>query len=160
MDPDLKKQVLRKITYGMWVLATGIDDELEASSVTWVAQAGFAPPLVTVALKADTRLAELVKKNRAFTMHLLSSEQQELASSFIKPTETSKGRIGGLAFKPAPITGTPLLDGFPCWFEARVTQLVEPGDHVLVVAEVVGVGAADIEAKPFTLAQAGWSYGG
>ena len=160
MDPALKKQVLRKITYGMWVLTTGTDDELEASSVTWLMQVGFTPPLVAVALKKDTRLAELVKKHRAFTAHLLSAEQQELASSFIKPTVINAGRIAGLAFKPAPVTGTPLLDGFPCWFEARVTEIVEPGDHAVAIAELVGVGAADLEAKPFTLAQAGWNYGG
>ena len=58
------------------------------------------------------------------------------------------------------MTGAPLLAGFPAWLEARVTDLVERGDHTLFVAEVVGVGATDADAEPFTLAQAGWHYGG
>jgi len=160
VNPELKKQVLRKFTYGMWVLATGTGDDLEASSVTWVTQVGFTPPLVAIALKRDTRLAEVVKRHKAFTLHMLSKDQQDIASAFIKPTVVADGKIGGIAYKPAPVTGTPLLDGFACWFEARVTEIVEPGDHALVIAEVVGVDASDIAAQPFTLAQAGWSYGG
>jgi flavin reductase (DIM6/NTAB) family NADH-FMN oxidoreductase RutF len=159
MTPELEKQVLRKFTYGMWVLAAGTGDDLEASSVTWVTQVGFTPPLVAVALKRDTRLAEVVKRHEAFTLHMLSA-QQELAGAFIKPTVVADGKIGALAYKAAPVTGMPLLDGFACWFEARVTEIVEPGDHALVIAEVVAVDASDATAQPFTLAQAGWSYGG
>lgn len=160
MTPELKKQVLRKLTYGMWVLATGSGDDVEASSVTWVTQVGFTPPLVAVALKRDTRLAEVVKRHKAFTLHMLSTEQQQLAGAFIKPTVVADGKIGGLPYQAAPVTGMPLLDGFACWFEARVTEIVEPGDHALVIAEVVAVDASDAAAQPFTLAQAGWSYGG
>jgi len=160
MNADLKKQILRKITYGMWVIASGRDADLEASSVTWVTQASFTPPLIAVGLKADTHLAEVVKRHRAFVLHLLGQDQQDVAGAFIKPTAVTATTIGGLAFAAAPVTGMPLLAGFPAWLEANVTDLVERGDHTLVVAEIVGVGASDGAVEPFTLAQAGWHYGG
>jgi flavin reductase (DIM6/NTAB) family NADH-FMN oxidoreductase RutF len=160
MNPELKKAILRKMTYGMWVLASGTEGDLEASSVTWVTQVGFTPPLISVAIKRDSRLAEVVKRHRAFTLHLLSAEQQAVAGAFIKPTVVEDGKIGGHAHKAAPVTGMPLLDGFPAWLEARIVETIEPGDHAVFVAEVVAVDASNIDAKPFTLAQAGWSYGG
>lgn len=160
MDAELKKQVLRKVTYGMWVLATGKDADLEASSVTWLTQVSFTPPLVSVAIKRDTHLAEVLRRQRAFTLHLLSNEQQELAGAFIKPTVIADGKIGGHAYQAAPVTGMPVLDGFAAWLELRVVEIFEPGDHAMFVGEVVGVGATDAAAQPFTLAQAGWSYGG
>jgi flavin reductase (DIM6/NTAB) family NADH-FMN oxidoreductase RutF len=160
MDTDLKKRVLRKLTYGMWVLASGEGDDLEASSVTWLMQVSFTPPLVAVAIKAGSHLTEVVERHRAFTLHLLSQAQQDLASAFIKPTQITPGKIGGIAWQRAQVTGMPLLEGFPAWLEARVVEVVTKGDHAVFIAEIVGVGATDADAEPFTLAQAGWNYGG
>jgi flavin reductase (DIM6/NTAB) family NADH-FMN oxidoreductase RutF len=160
MNADLKKQVLRKMTYGMWVLAAGEGEDLEASSVTWITQVSFAPPMVVVGIKADSHLTEVVARHKAFTVHLLSKDQQDIAGAFIKPTVIGPGTIGGIAYKRAPVTGAPLLDGFPAWLEARVVEKIQPGDHTLFVAEIVGVDATDAAAQPFTLAQAGWNYGG
>lgn len=41
-----------------------------------------------------------------------------------------------------------------------MVDTVKRGDHTLFIGEVVDVGASNIAAEPFTLAQAGWSYGG
>jgi flavin reductase (DIM6/NTAB) family NADH-FMN oxidoreductase RutF len=144
----------------MWVLASGTGDDLEASSVTWITQVSFVPPLVAVAIKADSHLTAVVERHRAFTLHLLSKDQQELAAAFIKPTKIEAGTIGGLAFRPAPVTGAPLLDGFPASMEARVVDIITRGDHSLFIAEIVEVAATDADVEPFTLAQAGWNYGG
>lgn len=163
MDAETKKQVLRKISYGMWVLSAASGEDVEASSVTWVTQVSFTPPLVAVAIKADSHLARVVEGARAFVLHLLGSEQKELAEAFTKPTQVVKGAggtIGGLSHKPAPATGAPLLEGFSCWLEARVTDTVKRGDHTLFVAEVVDAGASDLKTAPLTLAAVGWNYGG
>ena len=160
MDATLKKQVLRKMTYGMWVLTTSTGDDIEASSVTWTMQMSFTPPLVAVAIKADSRLAQMVEKHGAFALHLLDKDQKDVASAFIKPTTVADGKIAGVAFHAGPATGSPLLDGFAAWAEAKLVESVKRGDHTLYIGEVVDVGASKIEAEPFTLAQVGWSYGG
>ena len=160
MDADLKKKVLRKATYGMWVLSTGTGDDIEASSVTWVTQMSFTPPLIAVAIKEDSRLALMLGRHPSFVLHLLGKDQQAVASAFIKPTVVADGKIGGIPYSIAPATGMPLLEGFPAWLEARVVDTVKRGDHTLFIGEVVEVGASNIEVEPFTLAQAGWSYGG
>ena len=55
MNEEAKKTVLRKMTYGLWVLTAGRGDDLEGSSVAWVMQTSFNPPLVVAAVEADSR---------------------------------------------------------------------------------------------------------
>jgi len=160
MNEDVKKTVLRKMTYGMWVLTAGQGDELEGSSVCWVTQTSFNPPLVVAAIRADSHLAKVVEKSQAFALHLLTKQQKALAEAFTKPTASGGGKIGGVAFKPGPATGAPLLEGFAAWCEAKVTDTVRRGDHTLYVAQVMDVGASDPKAEPLVLAEVGWSYGG
>ena len=41
-----------------------------------------------------------------------------------------------------------LSNGFACWLEARVIDVVAHGDHSVFTAEVVNVGAQDVKAMP------------
>ena len=159
MEAETKKQVLRKLTYGMWVIAAAAGDDVEASSITWVMQASFKPPLVVIGVRADTHLRTVIERGKAFALHLLSAAQRDLAEAFTKPTKVEGGKIGGLGWKPGA-TGAPLLEGFAAWLEARVTDVVERGDHTIFVAEVVEAGLLDGAVEPLVLATTGWSYGG
>ena len=44
MDPDVKKKVLRQISYGMYVVSSAAGDAVSASTVNWLSQASFSPP--------------------------------------------------------------------------------------------------------------------
>ncbi len=160
MNQELKTQVLRKMTYGMWVLAADAQGEREASAVTWVMQVSFQPPLIAVAVRTSTHLYKVVSRSRAFALHLLSAEEKSLAESFTRPTEQTESTLGGKSFAPGALTGAPILDGFACWLEARVIDVVAHGDHSVFTAEVVNVGAQDVKAMPLVLSAVGWHYGG
>ena len=55
MDADAKKTALRMIPYGIYVLTSeGKDGKVAASTVNWVTQTAFQPPLVVVGVKADS----------------------------------------------------------------------------------------------------------
>ena len=160
MNQELKTQVLRKMTYGMWVIAADAQGEREASAVTWVMQVSFQPPLVMVAVRTNSHLRQVVEGSKSFALHLLSADQKSVAESFTRPTEQTATTIGGKAFKAGAATGSPILEGFACWLEARVVDVTARGDHSVFTAEVVDVGAEDASASPFVLASAGWHYGG
>ena len=160
MDQELKTQVLRKMTYGMWVLAADAQGEREASAVTWVMQVSFKPPLVMVAVRTSTHLYQVVDRSRAFALHLLSADQKTLAESFTRPTEQTAATLGGQPFQPGSATGAPILEGFACWLEARVIAVAAHGDHSVFTAEVVNVGATHSQTTALVLANLGWHYGG
>lgn len=160
MNQELKTQVLRKLTYGMWVIAADAEGEREASAVTWVSQVSFQPPLVMVAVRSSSHLYQIIERSRSFALHLLAADQKSVAESFTRPTEQTATTLGGKSFQRGTATGSPILEGFACWLEARIVSVATPGDHALFTAEVVNVGAQDASAIPLVLANVGWHYGG
>ena len=160
MDPAIKKAVLRKVTYGVWVISADAAGERQASTVTWVSQASFTPPLMTVGIRVGSHLHAVVEKAGAFAMHLVASDQKDVAETFIKETKVTADTIGGRKFTPGPATKAPILEGFPCWFEARVVERVTKGDHTVFVAEVVEASMKDKDPSPLVLATTGMHYGG
>ena len=55
MDANAKKTALRMIPYGLYVLtAEAPDGRVCASTVNWVTQTAFEPPLLVVGVKADS----------------------------------------------------------------------------------------------------------
>ncbi len=160
MDPQIKKQALRLLTYGLYVVTAADGDKVAAGSVNWLSQASFEPPLVMVAIKKDSGLHAIVAGNGALAVNVLAAGQKEAASAFFRSTEVKDGKLNGYAFEPGPKTGAPLLLDLPAWFEARVTDAVERGDHTVYLAEVINAGLRDPEAKPMVLRDTGWFYGG
>ncbi|HEY8487285.1 MAG TPA: flavin reductase family protein [Limnochordales bacterium] len=160
MDPEVRKQVLRKLTYGLYVLTARHQQEVAAGTVNWLSQCSFQPPLVMVAVKADSRLHGLVEASSAFAVNVLAAHQKDVAQAFFRPTQVENGRINGYAFEPAPVSGAPLLVDLPAWVECRVTDRVKRGDHTVFVGEVVEAGLRDGQARPLEMWDTGWFYGG
>lgn len=140
MDANAKKTVLRMIPYGLFVLTAGRPDgTVGAATVNWVTQASFAPPLVVVAVKADSSVHAIIKESRAFALNVLGKGQQSLAFAFFKPALREGQTISGQAFR-AGTTGSPILEGAPAFVECRLVETVERGDHSVFVGEVVEAG--------------------
>jgi flavin reductase (DIM6/NTAB) family NADH-FMN oxidoreductase RutF len=83
-----------------------------------------------------------------------------VAEPFIKETKVTRETIGGRKLKPGPVTQAPVLEGFDCWFEARVVERMMKGDHTIFFGEVVEASIGNKDAQPLVLASTGWNYGG
>ncbi len=158
MDEEAKKTALRMIPYGLYVLGTKDGEDLGASTVNWVTQASFKPPLLVLGVKTDSGAFQQLKTNGAFALSILGTGQKDTAFAFFKPTETEGDTINGHRFETKE-TGTPILIDAPAWVEARVTDIVERGDHAVIVAEVTGAGVRQ-ETSVLTLTEVGVFYGG
>ena len=142
MDANTKKTVLRMIPYGLYVLtAKGKDDAVAAATVNWVTQASFAPPLVAVGVKADSHAHALIKESKAFALNVLGKDQGPTAFTFFKPAVRDGQTVSGEPFRWGT-TGAPVLECAPAFFECRLVDSVERGDHSVFVAEVVEAGLA------------------
>jgi flavin reductase (DIM6/NTAB) family NADH-FMN oxidoreductase RutF len=136
MNADAKKIALRMIPYGIYVLTA--DDgkgNVAAATVNWVTQTSFAPPLVVVAIKADSGAYQVVKTAGAFALNMLGKDGKGMAFQFFKPAEAADGKIGGQPYTKGA-SGAPLLTAAPAAVECKVKQIVAEGDHHVVVAEV------------------------
>jgi flavin reductase (DIM6/NTAB) family NADH-FMN oxidoreductase RutF len=111
-------------------------------------------------VQKGTAMHEAVTKEGAIAVNVLGEGQQEIARAFFHAPEAETDRFGDYRFESGPVTGAPLLTDLPAWFEARVTDSVERGDHTIFVAEVVNAGIRDASAKPLLLSDTPWKYGG
>ncbi|MFL5288921.1 MAG: flavin reductase family protein [Rhodopila sp.] len=136
MDADAKKPALRMILYGIYVLTA--DDgkgNIGAATVNWVTQGSLAPPLLVVGVKADSGAHTVVKGTGRFALNILGKGQKDLAFAFFKPAKLEGGKLSGQAYH-AGANGAPILDAAIAAVECSVSQIVEIGDHHIVVAEV------------------------
>lgn len=160
MDPQAKKIALRSIQYGLQVLTAADGEELAAAGVNWLSQASFEPPLIMIAVKSDNDSCAVIKRSNAFAINVLAEDQLDIAKAFFRTTVAEDGLLNGYRFEPSPQTGSPLLLDLPYWFDARVVETVERGDHTVFVAQVVDAGVRDEGAVPLSLRSTGMNYGG
>lgn len=158
MDPAAKKKALRMITYGLCVATSRDDAGPAAGTINWISQSSFTPPLVMVAIKADSALHRAIANSRIFAIHIVGKSQKDLAMAFFKAANASGDKLNGYRVETGE-TGAPLLVDAPAWFECRVRDHVGGGDHTIFVGEVVGAGVRQ-EEEPLTLRETGFAYGG
>lgn len=162
MDQESKKQALRMLTCGLYVVAAKDDesDEVAAGTITWMSQASFEPPLIMTAIRNDSHLHKLIEKTRAFGVSIISTEQKEIAEAFFRTSKVEGGRVNGYAVQYGEETDAPIVSDCPAWLEARVVDSVDRGDHTVYVAQVVNAGCAQQGAKALALSSTEWTYGG
>lgn len=160
MDPQTKKMALRMITHGLYLLTVQHDGDFNASTISWLSQASFDPPLIMAGLKADSVTHSMVEGSGQFAINLLDIHQTEMAQTFFKRARHTGDKLSGYAFKPGPMTGAPIFLDATAWFECQVTDVVKRGDHTVVVAEVIEAGVHDPDSTPMALRDTSWHYGG
>lgn len=99
-------------------------------------QKAFTPPLVVVAVKADSGAYALMKATKTFALNMLGKDQKELAFTFFEPAQVAGGKVSGQDYRRG-VSGAPLLASAPAAVECKVTAIVEQGDHHIVVGEVI-----------------------
>jgi flavin reductase (DIM6/NTAB) family NADH-FMN oxidoreductase RutF len=159
MDPAVKKKVLRMFTYGLYAITAKDGENLSAMTANWLTQASFEPPMLVLAVENDSHTRQVLEANGAFAVNIYASGQREFAGQLARTFAKHPEKTSGLSWKPGPATGSPLLDEALAWVECRIANSLAAGDHILYVAEVVGVGQ-NREGEPLTLKEAGFRYAG
>lgn len=148
MDKDLKKKALRMIPYGLYVLTAKSGDRYAASTINWVTQTSFEPPLVVAGVKVGSGTHDIVKESGHFALNMLGKEHKSAAFGFFKPVQPEGDSLGGLTFS-AGETGSPIFAELPGYIECKVVEIVEKGDHSIFVGEVIAAGfKGDVGKRP------------
>lgn len=166
-------KVMNQMPYGLYIVGSAGDSDVNAMMADWVMQVSFEPRLVAVSFENDAHTLENVRTSRVFTVNLLSKEEHsmELASKFAQPYYGAKikGRAGTAAtevhhkLEGIPYTttadGCPVLEAAMGWLECRAEEFVPVGDHTIVIGAVLD-GRLVRDAEPLTSSYTGWNYSG
>ena len=85
MDEDAKRTVLRQIPYGMYVMTAIEGGTPAASTLTWLSQCSFHPPLVMIGIQTNSLVHAAVEKSGAVAVNFLAADQKEIAERFSNP---------------------------------------------------------------------------
>ena len=177
-DFDPTEQAMHELPYGIYVVGTveqGDDGEPRPNGMIadWVMQVSFTPRLVAVAFENDSSSLRRIRANNAFTVNLLTADQDglELARRLVQPSDGAKikgrsaeaaaqhhDKLAGVEYTTTE-AGCPLLDDALAWLSCEAQQFVPSGDHTLVLGRVIE-GAAPGDGEPMTSMFTGWTYSG
>ncbi|MCO7125900.1 flavin reductase family protein [Sporolactobacillus shoreicorticis] len=158
MDPKAKKTALRGITYGLYLIGTKDESGVNAFAGNFLTQTSFEPPFVTLAAKAGTRSQKQIASSGVFSVNLLESGQKDMVTAFFRPLEVDGDMLAGYAFTTEE-TGCPIFKDALSFFECKVIDRLEIGDHFIYVGEVINAGVHR-EGDPLTMKETGFYYGG
>lgn len=158
MDPEIKKQVLRKIVYGVYVVGLKQGEDVSAFTATWMSQVSFKPPLILLGVSKGTLSHQMIETSRVFVVNFLGAEQKRVAQHFLKPARLGGDKLEGVRYRLGKL-GAPILEEAAAYAECEVRDIHPEGDHVVVIAEVVEAGVHQ-RVDSLTLKETGWIYGG
>jgi flavin reductase (DIM6/NTAB) family NADH-FMN oxidoreductase RutF len=158
MDEQAKKTALRRIPYGLFLLTAKNGEDVASATVNWVTQSSFKPPLVVVGVKQGTHPYDVIKASRSFALHPIGSGQQDVAQTFFGTVPPEGNKLGPLTFRPG-VTGSPIINELPAYWECQLREVVEQGDHHVFVGEVVEAGVNN-DTPTLLLRETPWNYGG
>ena len=139
-DPETRKTVLRMIPYGLFILTSqDKSEQVAAAAVNWVTQTSFKPPLVSVAVRGDSFVHQVIQESGVFALNPLGKGQSATAFAFFKPTVREGMTLSGEPFHFGE-TGSPILDSAVGYVECRVAGSLAVGDHTIYAGEVVAAG--------------------
>ena len=114
-----------------------------AMVASWVSQASFAPPGLTVAVAKDRAVEALLHIGDGFALNVLAAGRETGAmKQFLQPFAPGADRFAGLELGSTP-AGQPILPEGLAWLECTVKQRMECGDHWLIYAQVDAGGVLD-----------------
>ncbi len=148
MNQDVFTQALEKLALPVTVVTVGRGGAENALTVSWLCPASFQPPRVAFAADSRHYSVDFLRSTRNFAVNVLRDGQQRLAGHFARQSMANEDKLEGVATREGT-TGAAILVDALAWLDCEVFQILEVGDHVLVIGDVVDAGVGD-EGRPLS----------
>jgi flavin reductase (DIM6/NTAB) family NADH-FMN oxidoreductase RutF len=93
------------------------------------------PPLVGFFAMNESDTWMAMEGTGGFCVNVLRDTQAELCWRFAR-AGNEDARFVGLNWRPAPVTGSPIIEGVGAWIDCVIERTLVLGDHALVVGAV------------------------
>jgi flavin reductase (DIM6/NTAB) family NADH-FMN oxidoreductase RutF len=139
--------VLGRIPSGIFVLTVGTGARATGMLSSWVMQAGFDPPMVSVAVKLGRPACDRMSEGQPFVLNVVGQSQTSLMKHFSKGFEPGEPAFEGLDITHCA-RGVPILKAAIGHLECEPISHIDSGDHRVFLAKVVRGKLRDADAKP------------
>ncbi|MEH2090509.1 diflavin flavoprotein [Nostoc sp.] len=130
------EQAVGRIVGSLCVLTAKEGDRSSAMLASWVSQASFNPPGLTIAVAKDRAVETLTHTGNKFVLNILKEGNHlGLMKHFLKPFGPGQDRFADVASQETE-SGSPILTDALAYLECSVQNRMESGDHWLVYATI------------------------
>jgi flavin reductase (DIM6/NTAB) family NADH-FMN oxidoreductase RutF len=137
---------LGRVPSGLFVLSVRKGDQVTGMLASWVQQCSFDPPQISVAVKAERFVSEMLTTNAAFVVNILAASPNDLLKHFGKGFGPGEPAFAGLDVYPTA-EGVPVLRTALAHLDCRVVGRSSAGDHDIVIGRVIA-GRLHSEGQP------------
>lgn len=148
---------LGRIVSGLFVLTTGRGPEATGILTSFVQQAGFDPPALTVALKKGRPIIDLLRSTRAFCISVLHDGSIGLLAHFARGFELGDPAFEGVAVCEGK-NGVPYLTDAHAHVACTLIGEADWTDHVVFCGRVVDGDRIDDDQPLTHVRKSGLSY--
>jgi len=135
-DPAVEQRAYRRCLSqfgtGVTVITAQAGSERAGVTVNSFASLSLEPPLVTWALKRDSRSCDVFKQAGHFAVNILADDQIEVSRVFAMP---GRDKFVDVRWTPGK-DGAPLVDNVLATLECDTESVQDGGDHLLIVGRV------------------------
>jgi flavorubredoxin/flavin reductase (DIM6/NTAB) family NADH-FMN oxidoreductase RutF len=133
---DRVEQAVGRIVGSLSIVTTQQEDVSSAMLASWVSQATFSPPGLTVAVAKDRAIESLLHSGGKFVLNILEQGKHiPIMKQFLKPFAPGENRFSGVNMETAN-NGCPILTDGLAYLECTVNNRMECGDHWLIYATI------------------------
>jgi flavin reductase (DIM6/NTAB) family NADH-FMN oxidoreductase RutF len=127
------RQAAGSFASSVTVLAVAAPDGFQAMTATAFCSLSLNPPLVLTCLDKNSRTLAYLSASKDFNINVLGGHQEYLSTYF-----STRGHDNSIGEAACELTksGLPVFEGSVAHFECECVDLVEEGDHIIVVGRV------------------------
>ncbi len=90
------------------------------------------PPLLLVSIARSSSNYATFSATKGFAINILAEDQREVSNTFARPVAD---RFASIDWQKGP-HGSPVIAGVSAWFDCSTHQIIEAGDHALLIGRV------------------------
>jgi flavin reductase (DIM6/NTAB) family NADH-FMN oxidoreductase RutF len=129
-------KALGRIPSGVFVLTAAHEGQRDAMLASWVQQASFDPPAVSIAVAKGRPIVELIKSSKMCALSVLPEGDTSLMKRYARGTKPGEDPFSGVETITTPGGGIAMKSAV-AWLECRLIDTFAFGaDHELLVAGV------------------------
>lgn len=134
-DPRALRDAFGAFTTGVTVVTATTPDGLPLGfTANSFSSVSLDPALLLVCLARRSSNFAAITQAAGFAVNILAEGQREISNTFARPVSD---RFADISWRPGP-AGSPILDDTAAWFDCLMHQIVEAGDHVILLGHVIG----------------------
>ena len=134
IEPEWYRRVLGQYPTGVCVVTANAPGAGPSGMVVGsFTSVSLDPPLIAFYPARSSTSWPKIESAGSFCVNILGADQEDICRAF---SGKAANKFEGVSFRPAPRTGSPVIDGVVAWIDCDIEAVRDAGDHVLVLGRV------------------------